>query len=59
MGRRVVAPGRSTQVVRRELVRTVTAEVPAPRDGSDRAARRDALLHALELSRRRRRVVGR
>jgi len=55
VGRRVVAPGRSTQAARRQLMRSVTAEVPEPREGGDRAARRDALLHSLEMSRRRRR----
>ena len=58
-GRRALAPGRSTQAARRQLMRTVTAEVPEPRDGSDRAARREALLHSLEMSRRRRRVGAR
>ena len=55
-GRRVVAPGRTTQAARRQLMRSVTAEVPEPRDGADRAARRDALLHSLEMSRRLRRT---
>lgn len=49
----------STVAARRRLMRTVTAEVPAPREdvdapGGDRAARREALLHVLEMSRRRR-----
>ena len=53
-----VAPP-STVAARRRLMRTVTAEVPAPREdadapGGDRAARREALLHVLEMTRRRR-----
>lgn len=44
-----------TQAARRQLMRSVTAEVPEPRDGGDRAARREAVLHLLEMSRRRRR----
>lgn len=47
-------PAGSTQAARRQLMRRVTAEVPEPR-GGDRAARREALLHVLEMSRRRRR----
>ena len=50
-----VAAGRGTQAARRQLMRSVTAEVPEPRDGGDRAARREAVLHLLEMSRRRRR----
>ncbi len=56
---RVVAPGPTTQAARRQLVRSVTAEVPEPREGADRAARREALIHSLEMSRRRRRPVRR
>lgn len=54
-----VVPGPTTQAARRQLVRRVTAEVPEPREPSDRAARREALIHSLEMSRRRRRPVRR
>ncbi|MEJ5915473.1 hypothetical protein [Pseudokineococcus sp. 1T1Z-3] len=44
----------STQAARRQLMRSVTAEIPRPPAEGDRAARREALLHLLEMSRRRR-----
>ncbi|MEJ5945100.1 hypothetical protein WDZ17_07290 [Pseudokineococcus basanitobsidens] len=53
--------GVGTQAARRQLMRSVTAEIPESPARADRAARREALLHALEMSRemsRRRRGSG-
>lgn len=43
--------GVGTQAACRQLMRSVTAEIPEPPARADRAARREALLHALEMSR--------